>query len=108
MPAGATPASSPTPKVTISPPWSCATAVTPASKTECAAGKRADWANLPFDGFCANEAWVAVSVIAGALLAWSQMTCFDGALAKAEPKTMRYRVLHVAAVLVHRGRDLIV
>jgi hypothetical protein len=65
-------------------------------------------ANLPFDGFCANEAWVAVSVIAGALLAWSQMTCFDGALAKAEPKTMRYRVLHVAAVLVHRGRDLIV
>ena len=64
-------------------------------------------ANLPFDGFCANEAWVAVSVIAGALLAWSQMTCFDGALAKAEPKTMRYRVLHVAALLVHRGRDLI-
>ena len=64
-------------------------------------------ANLPFDGFCANEAWVALSVIAGALLAWSQMTCFDGALAKAEPKTMRYRVLHVAAVFVHRGRDLI-
>ena len=64
-------------------------------------------ANLPFDGFCANEAWVAVSVIAGALSAWSQMTCFDGALAKAEPKTMRYRVLHVAALLVHRGRDLI-
>jgi hypothetical protein len=64
-------------------------------------------ANLPFDGFCANEAWVAVSVIAGALLAWSQMMCFDGALAKAEPKTMRYRVLHVAAVLVHRGRELI-
>ena len=65
-------------------------------------------ANLPFDGFCANEAWVAVSLIAGSLLAWSQMTCFDGALAKAEPKTMRYRVLHVAAVLAHRGRDLIV
>jgi hypothetical protein len=64
-------------------------------------------ANLPFDGFCANEAWVAVSLVAGSLLAWSQMTCFDGALAKAEPKTMRYRVLHVAAVLVHRGRELI-
>jgi Transposase DDE domain group 1 len=65
-------------------------------------------ANLPFEGFCANEAWVAVSLIAGALLAWSQLTCFEGALAKAEPKTMRYRVLHVAAVLAHRGRDLIV
>ena len=34
------------------------------------------------------------------------MTCFDGA-AKAEPKTMRYRVLHVAAVLAHRGRNLV-
>ena len=43
-------------------------------------------ANLPFDGFCANEAWVAVSLIAGALLAWSQMTCFDGALAKGRTK----------------------
>ena len=47
-------------------------------------------------------------MIAGALLAWSQMTCFHGASAKAEPKTMRYRVLHVAAVLAHRRRDLIV
>jgi Transposase DDE domain group 1 len=63
--------------------------------------------NLPFDGFCANEAWVAVSVIAGSLLAWSQMTGFDGALAKAEPKTMRYRVLHGVAVLAHRGHELI-
>ena len=44
-------------------------------------------ANLPFDGFCRNQAWVAVSVIAGSLLAWSQMACFDGQLAKAEPKT---------------------
>jgi hypothetical protein len=51
---------------------------------------------------------VAVSLIAGTLLAWSQMSCFDGALAKAEPKTMRSRVLHIAVVLAHRGRDLIV
>jgi Transposase DDE domain group 1 len=64
-------------------------------------------ANLPFEGFCRNQTWVAVSLIAGSLLAWSQMTCFDGALAKAEPKTIRYRVLHVAAVLVHRQRHLI-
>ena len=71
-----------------------------------------DWkacglANLPFDGFCRNQAWVAVSVIAGSLLAWSQMACFDGQLAKAEPKTMRHRVLHVAAVLVRRQRHLV-
>jgi hypothetical protein len=64
-------------------------------------------ANLPFDSFVRNEAWVATSLMAGALLAWSQMLCFEGALAKAEPKTMRYRVLHVAALLVHRSRGLI-
>jgi Transposase DDE domain group 1 len=64
-------------------------------------------ANLPFDSFVRNEAWVAISLIAGSLLAWSQMVCFQGALAKAEPKTMRYRVLHVAALLVHRGHGLI-
>jgi hypothetical protein len=64
-------------------------------------------ANLPFDSFVRNEAWVATSLIAGALLAWSQMVCFEGALAKAEPKTMRYRVLHVAALLAHKSRGLI-
>jgi hypothetical protein len=63
--------------------------------------------NLPFDGFSRNQAWVLASVIAGSLLAWSQMVCFDGPLAKAEPKTMRYRVLHVAAVLVRRQRGLV-
>lgn len=63
-------------------------------------------ANLPFDSFVRNEVWVATSLIAGALLAWSQMVCFEGALAKAEPKTMRYRVLHVAAFLAHKSRGL--
>ena len=63
--------------------------------------------NLPFDSFVRNEAWVATSLIAGALLAWSQMVCFDGALATAEPKTMRYRVLHVAAYIAHKSRGLI-
>ncbi len=32
--------------------------------------------------------------------------CFTGDLAKAEPKAIRYRVLHVAALLVRRGRSL--
>ena len=50
---------------------------------------------------------LAASLIAGALLAWSQMTCFEGELTKAEPKTLRYRILHVAAQLVRRGGRLI-
>jgi hypothetical protein len=34
--------------------------------------------NLPFEGYVRNEAWVACSLIAGALPAWSQMVCFEG------------------------------
>jgi len=63
--------------------------------------------NLPFASFTQNLAWVSASLIAGALLAWAQMTCLDGGLTKAEPKTLRYRILHVAAQLVRRGGRLI-
>jgi hypothetical protein len=63
--------------------------------------------NLPFASFTQNLAWVATSLIAGTLIAWAQMTCLDGELKKAEPKTLRYRLLHVAAVLVRRGHRLI-
>jgi len=63
--------------------------------------------NLPFEDVVRNMAWVQVSLVAGALLAWAELTCFDGELGKAEPKTLRYRVLHVAALLVRRGHRLI-
>lgn len=63
--------------------------------------------NLPFEDVVRNMAWLEVSLVAGALLAWSQLACFDGALAKAEPKTLRYRILHVAALLVRRGHRLV-
>jgi hypothetical protein len=64
--------------------------------------------NLPFASFTQNLAWVATGLIAGALLVWAQMICLDRELAKAEPKTLRYRLLHVAAVLVRRERGLII
>ena len=35
------------------------------------------------------------------------MTCLDGGLKVAEPRTFRYRLLHVGAVLVRHGRRLI-
>ena len=63
--------------------------------------------NLPFASFTQNLAWVATSLVAGALIAWTQMTCLDGELKKAEPKTIRNRLLHVAATLVRHGRRLI-
>ena len=63
--------------------------------------------NLPFASFTQNLAWVATSLIAGSLIAWAQMTCLDGGLKVAEPRTFRYRLLHVGAVLVRHGRRLI-
>ncbi len=62
--------------------------------------------NLPFEDFVRNQAWLAASIIATNLLAWTQLVCLDGDLAKAEPKTLRYRLLHVAARLATRGRQL--
>jgi hypothetical protein len=64
--------------------------------------------NPPFEGFARNQAWVAASLVAGALLAWTQLTCFKGELAKAEPKRFRHRVLHVAAQLAHHANQLVV
>jgi Transposase DDE domain group 1 len=51
-----------------------------------------------------NSAWLAVSLIAAALLSWLRLIALDGDLAKAEPKTLRYRVLHAAGKLVRGGR----
>jgi hypothetical protein len=38
------------------------------------------------------------------LLSWLRHLALDGKLAKAEPKTLRYRVFHTAARLVRGGR----
>jgi DDE family transposase len=43
-------------------------------------------------------------MIACILLSWLKLLALDGDLARAEPKTLRYRVLHAAARLVRGGR----
>ena len=54
--------------------------------------------------FALNQAWLAAALIAATLLAWLRLLALDGALAKAEPKTLRYRILHAAARLTRGGR----
>ncbi len=62
---------------------------------------------MPFTSFAANCAWLEL-VLAGAdLLAWLRVACLDGELARAEPKTLRYRLLHVGARLLRRARRLV-
>ncbi|MGH9189864.1 MAG: IS1380 family transposase [Acidimicrobiales bacterium] len=62
--------------------------------------------NFPFEDFVRNQAWLVMVLIAQDLLAWTANVCLTGALAKAEPATLRYKILHVAARLARRGRDL--
>jgi len=59
---------------------------------------------LPAHNFAINTAWLTASMTAAVLLAWFKLLALDGNLAKAEPKTLRYRVLHAAARLVRGGR----
>lgn len=70
------------------------------------AAKACGLRNFPFEDFVRNQAWMVMVLIAQDLLAWTAMVCLEGAMAKAEPATLRYRLLHVAAGLVRRGRDL--
>jgi Transposase DDE domain group 1 len=53
-----------------------------------------------------NTAWLELSLLACDLLAWTQTMLLDGELAKAEPKALRYRLLHVAARLTRGQRHL--
>ncbi|MGC8464704.1 MAG: transposase [Acidimicrobiales bacterium] len=63
--------------------------------------------NLPYDFFVRNEAWMTLTMLAQSLLAWTQMLGVEGALAQAEPKTIRYRILHIGGQMARRGRSLI-
>jgi hypothetical protein len=47
-----------------------------------------------------------LSLTAIDLLAWTRILLLDGELATAEPKKLRYRLLHVAARLTRGGRRL--
>lgn len=51
-----------------------------------------------------NQAWLAVTALACDLRSWLQLLACDGEMAKATPKALRYRFLHVPAVLVRGQR----
>ena len=67
-------------------------------------GKDCGIGRFPSHDFAMNSAWLAASFIAAALLSWLRLIALDGDLARAEPKTLRYRILHAAAKLVRGGR----
>jgi Transposase DDE domain group 1 len=71
------------------------------------AAKATGLANLPFDRWRRNAIWLELVLAAQDLTCWTQVLLLDGALALAEPKALRYRLLHVAARIVRHARRLI-
>ena len=45
-------------------------------------------------------------LIAQDLIHWTQALLLDGELARAEPKRLRYRLLHTAGRITHSGRRI--
>jgi DDE family transposase len=67
-------------------------------------GKQTGLGHLPSTSIDINRAWCLAATIAADLLAWLRLLCLDGPLANAEPKTLRYRLLHTAARIVRGQR----
>ena len=60
--------------------------------------------NLPFRDFDHNQVWLLIVGLAHDLIAWTQRLLLTGELATAEPKRLRYRLLHIAARLSFHAR----
>jgi len=71
-------------------------------------GKATGLRNLPFDRWRRNEVWLELVLAAQDLTGWAQTLLLDGDLKVIEPKTLRYRLWHVAARIVRHARRLIV
>jgi hypothetical protein len=54
-------------------------------------------AHLPFDGAANNDRWMQLTFCANDLLCWARRISLTGPLRHATPKTIRHRLLHVAA-----------
>jgi hypothetical protein len=67
-------------------------------------GKDCGIGKFPSESLAMNKAWMSASLIAATLLAWLKLLALDGSLARAEPKTLRYRILHAAGRLARGGR----
>ena len=70
--------------------------------------KAAGLANLPCHDFDSNAAWLEIVLTAADLVAWAKLIGFTDTpeLARCEITAFRYRVLHTAARITRRSRQL--
>jgi hypothetical protein len=67
-------------------------------------GKDTGFGRFPSRLFAINAAWLELALTGIDLLAWTQTLLLHGDLATAEPKKLRYRLLHVPARLTRSAR----
>jgi hypothetical protein len=68
-------------------------------------GKATGFGRFPSRVLAINAAWLELALTGIDLLAWTQALLLDGGLAAAEPKKLRYRLLHVAARITRTARQ---
>lgn len=69
------------------------------------AAKDCGLSNLPFRDFACNEVWLELVLAAQIMIFAAQALLLDGDLARAEPKRLRYRLLHTAGRLAFHARS---
>jgi Transposase DDE domain group 1 len=67
-------------------------------------GKDSGIGRFPSRLFAINAAWLELALVGIDLLAWTRTLLLDGEHALAEPKRLRYQLLHVAARIVRTAR----
>jgi hypothetical protein len=68
-------------------------------------GKDCGFGRFPSRVFAINQAWLELALAGIDLLSWTQHLLPDGELARAEPKKLPYRLLHVAARITRTARQ---
>ena len=63
---------------------------------------------FPFTNFAANQAWLQTVMWASDLVAWFQLLCLDGPLAKAKPRRLRWALWHTPARIITSARRHII
>jgi hypothetical protein len=68
--------------------------------------KQTGMGRFPSREFKINQVWLQLALTAADLIAWTQTILLDDALAAAEPKKLRYQLLHTAARIVRGQRKV--
>jgi hypothetical protein len=69
-------------------------------------GKDTGYGRFPSRVFAINAVWLDLALTAADLIAWTQTMLLDGDLATAEPKKLRYQLLHAAARITRGQRRI--